>query len=199
MEKLDGTQASWLWTRPAWCEWDVARWPHGRMSCMSTPRTKPPGWMGEGWALVVSCLDCFQAFTSLTARAGFFMHFLSPSTATSNSRARKGTSRMWSWCQDGEPTSQRTSTRSTLQITLMNQRLVLTIWLARTDQFSGRSIHANLNTMHSINSRICHLWGRFGHLLKTLPNMQKRSGRPEEGWKVRYFDFYIFIHWLHLI
>ena len=45
--------------------------------------------------------------------------------------------------------SQRTSTRSTLQITLMNQRLVLTIQLARTDRFSGRSIHVNLNTMHS--------------------------------------------------
>ena len=32
--------------------------------------------MGEGWALVVSCLDCFWAFTSLAAQAGFFMHFI---------------------------------------------------------------------------------------------------------------------------
>jgi len=159
------------------------------MSCMSTPWTKPPWWMGKGWTLVVSSLDYFLAFTSLTTQAGFFMCFLLPLVAASSSRARKETWRMWSWCLDGELTSWRTSTRNTLQITLMNQRLVITNFFVRTDWISGRWIHVNLNMMHLINSWIFHLQGCFGHLLETLPNTQKWSRQPEEGWKVCYFEF----------
>ena len=63
------------------------------------------------------------------------------------------------------------------------------------DQYMWISTQCACSCQHPINSRIGHLWCRFGYLLKTLPDTQKWSRRPEEGWKVRYFKFY-FIHLL---
>ena len=70
------------------------------------------------------------------------------SMETSNSKAKNRTSKMWSWCPDGELMSHRTNTRSKLRIMWMNQRLVILLFIStsNTQWIFDRSTLANLNT-----------------------------------------------------